>query len=393
MRYYDDDMRKNLYSRILTPPASSFFLFGARGVGKSTWTRAAYADAHQINLLDEGLYQRLLAEPALFADILAAVPEEHWVVVDEVQRIPGLLNEVHRFIEERRLRFALLGSSARKLKTAGTNLLAGRALWKTMLPFVPEELGSDFDLERTLNVGSIPLVAQAEDPRETLKAYVQLYLREEVKAEALVRNLPGFLRFLPVAGVMHGQTVNVSSLARDCGVARTTVAGYLEILEDTLLAWRLPGYEAKLRVQERKHPKLYWIDPGLVRAVKRQLGPVSLEERGPLLEGWIHTLLRAYGAERELWDEMYHWSSGRGRGVEVDFLLERQGELLALEVKAAAKFSRSQLAGMKAIGELPEVVRRVIVYTGQEELLVAEGVHVWPGSRFLEALAENTLWP
>ena len=393
MRYYDDDMRKNLYSRILTPPASSFFLFGARGVGKSTWTRAAYADAHQINLLDEGLYQRLLAEPALFADILAAVPEEHWVVVDEVQRIPGLLNEVHRFIEERRLRFALLGSSARKLKTAGTNLLAGRALWKTMLPFVPEELGSDFDLERTLNVGSIPLVAQAEDPRETLKAYVQLYLREEVKAEALVRNLPGFLRFLPVAGVMHGQTVNVSSLARDCGVARTTVAGYLEILEDTLLAWRLPGYEAKLRVQERKHPKLYWIDPGLVRAVKRQLGPVSLEERGPLLEGWIHTLLRAYGAERELWDEMYHWSSGRGRGVEVDFLLERQGELLALEVKAAAKFSRSQLAGMKAIGELPEVVRRVIVYTGQEELLVAEGVHVWPVSRFLEALAENTLWP
>lgn len=393
MRYYDGDMRKNLYSRILKPPTSSFFLFGARGVGKSTWTRETYPDAHQINLLDEGLYQRLLVDSSLFANMLRAIPEERWVVVDEVQRIPGLLNEVHRFIEERSLRFALLGSSARKLKTVGTNLLAGRALWKTMLPFVPEELGVDFDLERCLTFGSIPLIAQAEDPRETLKAYVQLYLREEVKAEALVRNLPGFLRFLPVAGLMHGQTINISAMARDCGVARTTVAGYLEILEDTLLAWRLPGYEAKLRVQERKHSKLYWIDPGLVRAVKHQLGPLGLEERGPLFEGWIHTLLRAYGAERELWHEIYYWSSGRGRGVEVDFLLERSGELLALEVKSASSFSRSQLKGMKAIGELPGVVRRVIVYSGQEELLVADGVLVWPVHRFLEALESDTLWP
>lgn len=386
-------MRTPLYSRILTPPNSSFFLFGARGVGKSTWTRTTYPEAHQVNLLDEGLYQRLLAEPALFADILRAVPEERWVVVDEVQRIPGLLNEVHRFIEERGLRFALLGSSARKLKTAGTNLLAGRAVWKTMLPFVPEELAADFDLERVLTFGSIPLVTQADDPRQTLEAYVQLYLREEIKAEAVVRNLPGFLRFLPVAGLMHGQTLNVASLARDCGAARTTVAGYLEILEDTLLAWRLRGYEAKLRVQERKHPKLYWIDPGLVRAVKRQLGPLSVEERGPLFEGWIHMLLRAYGAERELWHEIYYWSSGRGRKVEVDFLLERGGEMLALEAKSATTFSRSQLSGMKAIAELPGVVRRIIVYTGQEELRLSDGLHVWPVQRLLEALENDTLWP
>ncbi|MEO1084269.1 MAG: AAA family ATPase, partial [Acidobacteriota bacterium] len=190
-------MRKKAYPRLLDPPRSSFFLFGARGVGKSTWARKRFADAHSINLLDEALYQRLLGDPGLFADRLRTVSPDQWVVVDEVQRIPGLLNEVHRFIEERELRFALLGSSARKLKTAGTNLLAGRALWKTLGPLLPEELGDDFELERVLRLGSIPLVWSAEDSLETLQAYVQLYLREEIKAESLVRNLPGFVRFLP----------------------------------------------------------------------------------------------------------------------------------------------------------------------------------------------------
>jgi predicted AAA+ superfamily ATPase len=325
--------------------------------------------------------------------MLGAVTEGEWVVVDEVQRIPGLLNEVHRFIENRRLRFALLGSSARKLKTAGTNLLAGRALWKTMLPLVPEELGGDFDLERALRFGTIPLVWTAEDQRATLEAYVQLYLREEIKAEALVRNLPGFARFLPVAALFHGQAVNVSSIARDAGTARTTIAGYLDILEDTLLAWRLSAFEARLRVRERKHPKLYWIDPGLVRAVKRQLGPVGAEERGALLEGWVHTLLRVYGEERELFDDIHYWSPLQARGLEVDFVLRRGRELLAVEVKAATKYSRSQLGGLKAIGELPDVVRRILVYGGTDRLAVADGVEVWPIQHLLEMLADDRLWP
>jgi predicted AAA+ superfamily ATPase len=368
-------------------------LLGARGVGKSTWARLRYGEAHRIDLLDEALYQRLLAEPEIFAGILRTVDEGQWVVVDEVQRIPSLLNEVHRFIEEHRMRFALLGSSARKLKTAGTNLLAGRALWKTMLPLVPEELGGDFDLERALRFGTIALVWTAGDPRATLEAYVQLYLREEIKAEALVRNLPGFARFLPVAALCHGQAVNVSSIARDAGAARTTIAGYLDILEDTLLAWRLPAFEAKLRVRERKHPKLYWIDPGLVRAVKRQLGPVSAEERGALLEGWVHSLLRVYGQERDLFEEIHYWSSLQARGVEVDFLLRRGGELLAIEVKAATKYSRSKLGGLKAIGELPNVVRRILVYGGADQLEVADGVEVWPIEHFLESLSGDRLWP
>lgn len=391
--YFDGTMNSPLYPRILEPPATSFFLFGARGVGKSTWARLRLDQARRIDLLDEALYHRLLGEPALFAGLLRAVPEGDWVIVDEVQRIPGLLNDVHRFIEDRTLRFALLGSSARKLKTAGTNLLAGRALWKTMLPLTPEELGDDFDLDRCLELGTIPLIWTADDPRATLEAYVQLYLREEIRAEAMVRNLPGFARFLPVAALFHGQAINVSAIARDAGAARTTVAGYLEILEDTLLAWRLQAYEARLRVRERRHPKLYWIDPGLVRAVKRQLGPVTAEERGALLEGWVHSLLRAYREERALYEEIAYWSPAQAKHVEVDFLLRRGSELLAVEVKSAQTFSRSQMAGLKAIRELPGVVRRILVYCGPDQLVLGDGIEVWPVEIFIEALAEDRLWP
>ena len=299
-------MSNQLLLRIARPPRGSFFLFGVRGVGKSTWARERLQTAHRFDLLDEGLFQSLLADPSLFAGELRRLRRGSWVVVDEVQRLPNLLNEVHRSIEERGLRFALLGSSARKLKTAGTNLLAGRALWKTMYPLVPEELGPAFDLDDTLRFGTIPLVWTADDRAKTLEAYVQLFLREEIRAEALVRNLPGFVRFLPIAALFHGQVINVSSIARDAGTARTTVSDYLEILEDTLLARRLPAFAARLRVRERKHPKLYWVDPGLVRAVKKQLGPLAVEERGPLLEGWVHTLLRAYAEERELFDEIFY---------------------------------------------------------------------------------------
>jgi len=297
-----------LYPRLLRPPRGSFFLFGVRGAGKSTWAEQHFRAARRIDLLDEGVHHELLGDPALFAAQLLDLPRGTWVLVDEVQRIPSLLNEVHRLIEQRGLRFALLGSSARKLKAAGTNLLAGRATWKTIFPFTPEELGGDFSLEAVLTHGSIPLVWSAEDPRRALEAYVQLYLREEIRAEALVRNLPGFVRFLPIAALFHGQVVNVSGIARDAGTARTTVVGYLDILEDTLLATRLPAYEARLKVRERKHPKLYWVDPGLVRAAKRQLGPLAIEERGALLEGWVFTLLRTYAEERELYDEIFYWS-------------------------------------------------------------------------------------
>ena len=242
---FDGMVSDTTYSRLTRPPRQSFFLLGVRGVGKSTWVRAQFPEAPRIDLLDEARYQDYLVSPSLFAAELETAPPGSWVVVDEIQRLPNLLNEVHRFIEERRLKFALLGSSARKLKAAGVNLLAGRALRKTMHPLTPAELGADFDLDAALDSGTIPLVWVSEERRAVLESYVQLYLREEIRAEALVRNLPGFARFLPVAALYHGEVINVSGLARDCGVARTTVQGYLDILEDTLLAFRLPAYEAK----------------------------------------------------------------------------------------------------------------------------------------------------
>jgi len=297
-------MVSNGYPRLLQAPSSSFFLFGVRGAGKSTWAKAALPESTHVDLLDESLYHELLSAPGTFAEQLAQLRRGSWVVVDEIQRVPSLLNEVHRLIESRGLRFALLGSSARKLRSAGTKLLAGRARRGQMFPLTPEEIGSDFSLERTLEHGTIPVVWVSDSRSETLESYVQTYLREEIRAEALVRNLPGFLRFVPVAAVLHGQVVNISGVARDAGVARTTVEGYLEILEDTLLTTRLSAYEAKLRVRERRHPKLYWVDPGLVRAARKQLGPVYVDERGPLIEGWILTLLRTYNEIGKLYEEI-----------------------------------------------------------------------------------------
>ena len=381
-----------LYTRLTSRPQRSFFLFGMRGVGKSTWARSELPDASRFDLLDEALFHELIGRPGRFAELVAGVPDEKWIVVDEVQRAPALLNEVHRLIEERGRRFALLGSSARKLRAAGTNLLAGRAMRKEMFPLVPEELGQDFDLERVLRIGSVPLALAAEDPARTLRDYVALYLREEIRAEAAVRNLGGFIRFLPVAALLHGQTLSVSGIARDAGVARSTVAGYLEVLEDTLLASRLGAFEARLRVRERRRPKLYWTDPGLVRAAKGLYGPLAPEERGALFEGWVHSLLRAYREERAVFDDIHYWSPAESR-VEVDFLLRRSREFLAIEAKAAERYQTGMLRGLRAVDGLPGLARRLLVYGGGRSFRTDDGIEIWPALRFAEELAAGTLWP
>ena len=380
------------YNRLTAPPEQSFFLFGMRGVGKSTWARETFPDAEYVDLLDERLYQDLLADPSLFAQSIAHLAPGDRVVVDEVQRLPALLNEVHRSIETRRLRFALLGSSARKLRAAGVNLLAGRALKKTMFPLTGAELGDAFDLDRVLRYGSVPLVWTSDAPRDVLEAYVQLYLREEIRAEALVRNLPGFVRFLPVAALFNAQVINVTGIARDAGVARTTVQGYLDILEDTLLVHRLPAYEARVRVRERRLPKLYWVDPGIVRAVRRQLGEVTPEERGPLLETWVLTTLRAHAEVQDLYDELSYWAPHQS-ATEVDVVLQRGRELLAIEVKSTERYHTGLLKGLRALGELPRLARRVLVYTGRRSFVSSDGIEVWPAGRFAAAAAEERLWP
>ena len=381
-----------VYARLARVPEQSFFLLGVRGVGKSTWARNALPGALRLDLLDETLFTDLLADPSLFRLLLSDARAGDWVVVDEVQRIPSLLNEVHRMIEERGVRFALLGSSARKLKTAGTNLLAGRALRKAMHPLTPAELGDDFDLDDALRYGTIPLVWTAPDRRETLQSYTQMYLREEIRAEAAVRNLPGFVRFLPVAAVMHAQTVNAASIARDAGIARTTVNGYLEILEDTLLAAPLAAFEARLRVRERRRPKLYWADPGLVRAVKRQLGPVADEERGALLEGWVLGLLRAHNEHQRIYDDIGYWAAAES-AAEVDFVLTRDREHLAIEVKAAERYNTAMLKGLRALADLDGLARRILVHRGRRTFRTEDGIEVWPLEYLHQTLQTGQLWP
>jgi predicted AAA+ superfamily ATPase len=385
-------MAEVLYARLLEPPRGSFFLFGPRGTGKSTWIRTRFPKAHVIDLLDEARYQGYLADAARFSAEVRAVPAGATVVVDEIQRIPSLLNDVHRLIEERRMRFILCGSSARKLKTGGTNLLAGRAAQRFMHPLLPEEMGEDFDLEQVLRWGSIPVIWAAPDRRDALEAYAQLYLGHEVQAEALVRNLPGFARFLPIAGIFHGQVLNLSALARDAGVARNTVQGYLGVLEDTLLTFLLPAFEARLRVRERKHPKLYWADPGLPRAMKRQLGPPTAEERGHLFEGWVASVLRAYRDYRGLFEDWHYWAPGKGSEVEVDFVLRCGGSLVALEVKHKRRVADRELRGLRAIADLKGLRSRLLVHLGDQRMRTRDGIEMLPVPAFLERLENAQLF-
>jgi predicted AAA+ superfamily ATPase len=380
-----------MLKRILKVPGQSFFLLGPRGSGKSTWLGSKFPHAHVINLLSEEIYQRLLSNPGQFAAELRAVSNDRWVVVDEVQRLPSLLNEVHRFMEEKRLKFVLCGSSARKLKRAGVNLLAGRALRRSMHPFVPEEIGEPFDMEEAMQYGSLPIVWDSSSKKETLSAYAQLYLKEEIQAEALVRNLPGFARFLPIAALFHGQIINVTNIAREAGVARTTVTGYLDILEETLLCFRLPAYEAKLRVRERKLPKWYWCDPGIVRAMKRAEGPLLPEEKGALFEGMVAQLLRAYKDYGNRFEDMYYWAPSGRSGIEVDFILVRGTELIAIEAKSGTHFTEAWCKGLRAIKPLEGLKRLIVVYPSGPIMKTKDGIDILPFKHLADELAADTL--
>ena len=381
-----------MLNRIIKAPKQSFFLLGPRGSGKSTWLRKAFPEAHYIDLLSENTFHGFLARPGQFADELRAVSPGRWVVVDEVQRLPNLLNEVHRFMEERRLKFILCGSSARKLKRSGVNLLAGRALHRSMHPFLPEEIGESFELNSVLQYGALPIIWNSESKQETLSAYVQLYLKEEIQAEALVRNLSGFARFLPIAALFNAQNINVTNIAREAGVARTTVSGFLDILEETLICFRLPAYESKLRVRERKLPKWYWCDPGIVRAMKRSSGPVAPEEKGALFEGLVAQLLRAYKDYNAAFDKIFYWAPSGRTSMEVDFILIRGKDLVAVEVKSGKTFRKAWCKGLRAISELEGLQRRIVVYPKGPAMRTEDGIDVLSFEQFADELAVDKLW-
>jgi predicted AAA+ superfamily ATPase len=296
------------------------------------------------------------------------------------------LNEVHRGIEDFGLNFALTGSSARKLKRAGVNLLGGRAHFRSMLSLLPRELGKDFDIDQVLRWGSLPLIWTSENRDETLKDYVHFYLKEEIQAEALVRNLAGFARSIPVAALYNGQVLNISSLARDAEVERKTAEGYIQILEDTLLVKKLYPYQAKVTVREKKKPKLYWVDSGLVRAAKGVCGAVVPEELGSLFESYIFQMIRHEIENNKKFENVFYWSPSEIK-TEVDFLIQDEKGFIAVEVKASKKVKSDQLKGLRAIQSFKGLRQKILLYLGEIRERTEDGIDILSIKEFEKQIA------
>ena len=307
------------------------------------------------------------------------------MVIDEVQKVPALLDVVHQLIEQREdLQFILTGSSARKLKRTGIDLLAGRAILKSMHPFMAAEMGEMFDLEKALQLGLVPLIVAADDPEVTLGAYAALYLREEVQMEGLVRSIDGFGRFLEAISFSHGQVLNVSDVARECQVGRKSVEGYIEILEDLLLSFRLPVFTRRARRQLIGHPKFFLFDAGVFRSL-RPSGPLDrpAEIDGAALEGLVAQHLRAWNAYGKDRHSLYYWRTRAGN--EVDFVVYGPDGLWALEVKNARNIRSKDLSGLRAfVKDYPEA-RAGLLYRGEERLEI-DGILCLPCGEFLSGL-------
>ena len=377
-----------MYTRHLKLPDRSFFLFGPRGTGKTTWLRHVLPEALWFDLLRTQLFLDLSQRPDAFRQQVEALPRNHWVVVDEVQRVPALLHEVHALISEhgRRYRFALSGSSARKLRRLDVDLLAGRALNRQFFPLTASELAFDVEVDEVLRFGLLPQIrSDHQYAVDTMDAYVENYLRQEVQQEALVRRLDSFARFLQVAALMNGQVANVSSIARDAAVARPTVQGYLDVLTDTLIAYWLPAWRRRAKVKEVASPKFYLFDPGVARALAGRLRePLEAVERGFLLETWVLHELRAAQAIQNLGGELCYWRTPSGS--EVDFVWARAARAVGIEVKASATWRREFGGPLKTLVADKIVGAGFGVYTGTAELKDGP-LRVLPVNVFLRELA------
>jgi predicted AAA+ superfamily ATPase len=374
--------------RFFHPPKTSFFLFGPRGTGKSTFTQNRFQNALVIDLLDPERVRSLSAMPERLREILAARSQPRCLVIDEIQRVPELLGVVHKLIEAKRdWQFILTGSSARKLKRTGVDLLAGRAILQTMHPFMASELKESFVLDRAIYFGLLPVVFASETPEEVLRSYAALYVREEVQMEGLVRNTGNFSRFLEAVSFSHSSVLNVSNVARECEVERKVVEGYLEILEDILLAWRLPIFTKRAKRKLIAHPKFYLFDAGVFQAL-RPKGPLDRPEEveGQALEGLVGQHLRAWIAYSRVKREMFYWRTRSG--VEVDFVVYGPDGVWGLEVKNAKKIHPADLRGLKAFkGEYTQS-KIVLLYRGEDRLL-KDGILCIPCAEFLIRLTPD----
>lgn len=377
-------MRRKIESlpRYFIPPADHFFLLGPRGTGKTWLTQRLFPQALRVDLLEPETLRSLSARPERLRELIGARPEVRQVIIDEVQKLPALLEVVHLLIEAKQgVQFIFTGSSVRKLRRGGVNLLGGPAVQKSLYPFMAAELGPQFNLEEALRLGMLPIVRGGKAPEEILRAYNGLYLREEVQMEGLVRNVGNFSRFLEAISFSQAAVLNLANVARECHVNRKTVEGYLEILEDLLLAFRVPVFTRRAQRELAVHPKFFFFDAGVFRA-NRPSGPLDAPTAidGAALESLVAQHLRAWCDYSDGNHQLYYWQT-RSK-VEVDFVVYGEDGLYALEVKNAAQVRPEDLRGLKNFGEDFPESRRLLIYRGRERFL-RDGILCVPCEEFL----------
>ena len=373
------------FIRLFSIPKESFFLLGPRGTGKTTFLRQRLPIAQYLDFLDPETFRQYKSRPEILRELVDGNPITKIFVLDEIQKIPEVLSVIHSLIEEKKgIQFILTGSSARKLKQSGVDLLAGRALYFKMHPFTASELGDAFNLEKALEIGLLPLVYFKDDPKEVLRSYLGLYIKEEILAEGLVRNIGSFSRFLEAASFSHGSILNTSNIARECGVERKTVEGYLSVLEDLLLSLTLPVFSKKAKRELVAHRKFYFFDAGVFSQI-RPKGPLDSPQDmyGPLLEGLVAQHLRAYIDSVKKDCSLSYWRTRSG--VEVDFVLYGENTFKAIEVKNSAKINDADLRGLKSFQEDYPMCETIFLYRGKERLKKGE-ILCMPVEEFLREL-------
>ncbi len=378
--------------RIVLPADSreSFFLWGARQSGKSTLLKSLYRDSFWVDLLKSDQYRKYMQAPQRLRETIMADPAIRHVVIDEIQKVPELLDEIHWLIENTPVHFALCGSSARKVKRGHANLLGGRAIRCELYGLSAAELGEAFDLQRIVNHGFLPRHYLAANPRRLLNSYVSDYLKEEIAAEGIVRNLPAFADFLSAAALSDGEIVNYSTIARDCGVSSKTVGAYFEILVDTLLATFLPAYRKRHKRRTILAPKFYFSDIGVVNFLcKRGVLVPGSELFGKAFESWVYHELVTYNAYSESFADLSYWRLASG--IEVDFVVDDFH--VAIEAKSVAKIKTDHLKGLRHLQKEADCPKRIIVCLEPVKRKTEDGILILPYQDFISLLWQGRLFP
>lgn len=375
-----------MYSRIIKYPENkSFFLFGPRGTGKTTWVKSNFPSAVYLDLLEAEIYNDLMANPQRLEKF---IPEDFkdWIIIDEIQRVPEILNEVHRLIEGKKYKFILTGSSARKIRRKGFNLLAGRALTYSMFPLTAKESGTDFQIEKRVKHGCLPAVFSEDNPAAYLESYVKTYLDEEVKQEGLTRNMGNFYRFLETASFSQGAVLNVSNIAKESSVERKVVENYFSILGDLLISYKLPVFAKKAKRRLISHPKFYFFDPGVYRVI-RPKGPFDKPEEieGIALESLFCQQIIALNSYLNAGYKIYYWRTSNG--TEVDFVIYGEKGIKAFEIKKTSRLSSKDFSGLKAfLSDYPQT--KVFLGYGGERKMNERGITVLPLNDLFKNLPE-----